>query len=59
MREPGTVSAADIGAGFRRGWYGTDSDAAAVPALRAVAGSGRPRPRAARERHRADPDTEN
>ncbi|MPY35724.1 alpha/beta hydrolase [Streptomyces adustus] len=32
-----TVSAVNIGTSFRRGWYGTDSDAAAVPTLKAVA----------------------
>ncbi|MBP5937256.1 alpha/beta hydrolase [Streptomyces acidiscabies] len=32
-----TVSAVNIGTNFRRGWYGTDSDAAAVPTLQAVA----------------------
>ncbi|MFD7872860.1 alpha/beta hydrolase [Streptomyces sp. NPDC059766] len=32
-----TVSAVNIGTSFRRGWYGTDSDAAAVPTLEAVA----------------------
>ncbi|MFB7957601.1 alpha/beta hydrolase [Streptomyces sp. NPDC056045] len=32
-----TVSAVNIGTSFRRGWYGTDSDAAAVPTLQAVA----------------------
>ncbi|MFD9612031.1 alpha/beta hydrolase [Streptomyces sp. NPDC059083] len=32
-----TVSAVNIGTSFRRGWYGADSDAAAVPTLRAVA----------------------
>ncbi|MFD5424970.1 alpha/beta hydrolase [Streptomyces sp. NPDC127084] len=32
-----TVSAVNIGTSFRRGWYGTDSDAAAVPTLRALA----------------------
>ncbi|MFB8041945.1 alpha/beta hydrolase [Streptomyces hydrogenans] len=32
-----TVSAVNIGTNFRRGWYGTDSDAAAVPTLKAVA----------------------
>ncbi|MGW2857693.1 alpha/beta hydrolase, partial [Streptomyces sp. NPDC001215] len=32
-----TVSALNIGTSFRRGWYGTDSDAAAVPTLQAVA----------------------
>ncbi|MFE6850182.1 alpha/beta hydrolase [Streptomyces sp. NPDC057674] len=33
-----TVSAVNIGTSFRRGWYGTDSDAAAVTTLQAVAG---------------------
>ncbi|MFJ6010705.1 alpha/beta hydrolase [Streptomyces sp. NPDC092952] len=33
-----TVSAVNIGTSFRRGWYGTDSDAAAVPTLTALAG---------------------
>ncbi|MFC4326938.1 alpha/beta hydrolase [Streptomyces andamanensis] len=33
-----TVSAVNIGTSFRRGWYGTDSDAAAVPTLKALAG---------------------
>ncbi|MFD4728034.1 alpha/beta hydrolase [Streptomyces seoulensis] len=32
-----TVSAVNIGTSFRRGWYGTDSDAAAVPTLQALA----------------------
>ncbi|MEV0262411.1 alpha/beta hydrolase [Streptomyces sp. NPDC050617] len=32
-----TVSAVNIGASFRRGWFGTDSDAAAVPTLQALA----------------------
>ncbi|MFE3171895.1 alpha/beta hydrolase [Amycolatopsis sp. NPDC059090] len=32
-----TVSAVNIGTSFRRNWYGTDSDAAAVPTLQAVA----------------------
>ncbi|MFG3308627.1 alpha/beta hydrolase [Streptomyces wuyuanensis] len=32
-----TVSAVNIGTSFRRGWYGTDSDAAAVPTLEALA----------------------
>ncbi|MFG2886927.1 alpha/beta hydrolase [Streptomyces sp. NPDC048297] len=32
-----TVSAVNIGTSFRRNWYGTDSDAAAVPTLRALA----------------------
>lgn len=32
-----TVSAVNIGTSFRRGWYGTDSDAAAVPTLKALA----------------------
>ncbi|MFF0512929.1 alpha/beta hydrolase [Streptomyces sp. NPDC004250] len=32
-----TVSAVNIGTSFRRGWYGTDSDAAAVPTLRSLA----------------------
>ncbi|MEV8453885.1 alpha/beta hydrolase [Streptomyces sp. NPDC052095] len=32
-----TVSAVNIGTSFRRGWYGTDSDAAAVPTLTALA----------------------
>ncbi|MGW5782206.1 alpha/beta hydrolase [Streptomyces sp. NPDC003863] len=32
-----TVSAVNIGTNFRRGWYGTDSDAAAVPTLKTVA----------------------
>ncbi|MGY4744936.1 alpha/beta hydrolase [Streptomyces sp. ATMOS53] len=32
-----TVSAVNIGTSFRRGWYGTDSHAAAVPTLEAVA----------------------
>jgi fermentation-respiration switch protein FrsA (DUF1100 family) len=32
-----TVSAVNIGTSFRRGWYGTESDAAAVPTLQALA----------------------
>ncbi|MFF1400599.1 alpha/beta hydrolase [Streptomyces sp. NPDC058287] len=32
-----TVSAVNIGTSFRRNWYGTDSDAAAVPTLQALA----------------------
>ncbi|WYB31331.1 alpha/beta hydrolase [Streptomyces sp. SM1P] len=32
-----TVSAVNIGTSFRRGWYGTDADAAAVPTLQALA----------------------
>lgn len=32
-----TISAVNIGTSFRRGWYGTDSDAAAVPTLQALA----------------------
>ncbi|MEU1535031.1 alpha/beta hydrolase [Streptomyces fagopyri] len=32
-----TVVAVNIGTSFRRGWYGTDSDAAAVPTLGALA----------------------
>lgn len=32
-----TVSAVNIGTSFRRGWYGTDSDATAVPTIQALA----------------------
>jgi fermentation-respiration switch protein FrsA (DUF1100 family) len=32
-----TVSALDIGAGYRKGWYGTDPDSAAVRTLEAAA----------------------
>ncbi len=32
-----TVSPVNIGTSFRRGWFGTDSDAAAAPTLQAVA----------------------
>lgn len=34
----GTVSAVNIGASWRRGWYGTDPDSAALPTLDAAAG---------------------
>lgn len=33
----GTVSAVNIGASWRRGWYGTDPDSAALPTLEAAA----------------------
>ncbi|WP_202035833.1 alpha/beta hydrolase [Streptomyces mexicanus] len=32
-----TVSAVNIGSGYRKGWYGADPDAAAVPTLQAAA----------------------
>ncbi|MGW5480872.1 alpha/beta hydrolase [Streptomyces sp. NPDC004008] len=38
-----TVSALNIGTSFRRGWYGTDSDAAAVPRFRLWHSSALPR----------------
>ncbi|MFC7912102.1 alpha/beta hydrolase [Streptomyces nigra] len=45
-----TVSAVNIGTSFRRGWYGTDSDAAAVPTLQALA-----QQRTAEAAHGAEP----
>lgn len=37
IKAVGTASAVNIGTAFRRGWYGLDSDAAAVPTLQALA----------------------